>query len=201
MDNILDNYESDGESSRSSLNRSQEVRDEANSSFQRQTSGTSESFDDDKDFEDVAAAIEDSLLAADAEMEKTEVVVESNDVGNDSVTEVTSSEEVDVVKETPPSPETSSSVEMSQADADDKEATPSTDTNVDRPSEDGVDDNNSTVHTPIDDSADLLGLDEDVMLPDATHDLEKEQRERDRLKRKDSRSRKELEEEERERMQ
>lgn len=179
MDNILDQYESDGESSRSSLNRSQDTRDDPNSSFHRQISGTSEDLDDDKDFEDVAAAIEDSLLRADAdaEMEK------EDDGGDDEAADGGTAGDSDAPNKIESSDENTSFDTSVAMDHDTK----------------AIDIGESS--TPKDDPADTLSFDEDIILPDPRCDMEKEQKERDRQKRKEIRSKKELEEEERERMQ
>lgn len=174
MDHILDHYESDSESSRSSFNKSQEIKYDANSSFQRQISGTSEDIDDDadKDFEEVAQAIEDSLLKADADAE-----MEDGGEGSSVDTEAAKAKH-------------ESSDE--NASADDASSVTDNEVKTNGPSE---------ANTHNDDPSDILSFEEDIILPDPRRDLEKEQKERDRQKRKEMRSRKEMEEEERERMQ
>lgn len=61
MENILEHYESDADSDRSSLNKSQEIKDEA-ATVCRTPSGDSVSDIDDKDYLNAAKAIEDNLL-------------------------------------------------------------------------------------------------------------------------------------------
>lgn len=60
MENILEHYESDAESSLSSFNKSQEIKEEGASVY-RSNSGESDDIDD-KEYQNAAKAIENNLL-------------------------------------------------------------------------------------------------------------------------------------------
>lgn len=74
MENILDQYESDGEAEghNSSLNKSQELKGSSSSSLQRQSSNASEADETDNDFDDVAMAIEENLLKGETENDESD---------------------------------------------------------------------------------------------------------------------------------
>lgn len=191
MENVLEQYDSDDESSHSSFNKSQEIKEDHSSSFNRQVSSTSEDIEtDEKDFEDaaLAMAIEENLLKS-----------EGDNDHNDSVTNGTAGD--NGANDSGGNSSEDGAINSSKSEADNANASANS---SDIKTEDEKMDEERT---------DGLSFDEDIILPgprrdserdsekELEKDLENDQKERDRLKRKEIKSKKELEEEEREKMQ
>lgn len=95
MENILEHYESDAESSISSFNKSQETKEEGASVY-RSNSGESDDIDD-KEYQNAAKAIEDNLLNLNSDSEAGGINssgnINDNGSGNDENSGVKSKQE------------------------------------------------------------------------------------------------------------